>query len=675
MNLLNNYKVANKLIGNNLLVALMIVIVAGLSYAGMRTMRGALDTMYNDRVLPLEQVSALSMQVFKYRGDIMKYLLMPNERTVTETEINEDIANIDQALSALKTQHLDADELQALGAIERNWATYRADIDTVMAQVQQGRQDSALASLAAGGRAAISRDRLAASLTTLGQITSANAQQSNLEIAGTFRSLTTAVVVVGLVNLLVALAIGAVLAASITGPLNRGVSMMQELSQGHLGSRINLGSRQDEVGQLASAMDSFADDLQYGVVASLKKIANGDLEIEITAKDARDEIAPAIQQTTEMLRGLVDEAQMLNQAAMDGRLSARGNPAKFKGAFRQVIEGMNNTLEGVIVPINAAAAYVDSISRGEVPPQISQRYYGDFDVLKENLNRMGQRLREMLNSIAANASDLNSAAAEILASTTQQASGASEQSAAISQTTTTVQEMKTITEQASGQAQEVASASQRTVDVARSGQRAVQDTIESMAQIKERVESIAENILALSDQTQQIGEIISTVSELASRSNMLALNASVEAARAGEHGKGFAVVAMEVRSLADQSKQATAQVKAILSEIQKATNATVMATEEGTKGVERGVQTAAQARESIEALAAVINESAMVATQVVVGGQQQVVGIEQIALAMQNINQVTVQSLASIRQAERSAQNLNEMARAMTTTVNQYRLK
>ena len=121
-----------------------------------------------------------------------------------------------------------------------------------------------------------------------------------------------------------------------------------------------------------------------------------------------------------------------------------------------------------------------------------------------------------------------------------------------------------------------------------------------------RVESIAENIVALSEQTQQIGEIITTVNDIAAQSNILALNASVEAARAGEYGKGFAVVAVEVRNLAEQSRQATAQVKAILSDIQKATNATVMATEEGTKQVEDGAQLAMKAGEAIEQLAEVI---------------------------------------------------------------------
>jgi methyl-accepting chemotaxis protein len=283
---------------------------------------------------------------------------------------------------------------------------------------------------------------------------------------------------------------------------------------------------------------------------------------------------------------------------------------------------------------------------------------------RERLQRIFARVHEVTTG-------LSSAVSEILAATTQQAAGASQQSAAISQTTTTVDELKTIAEQSVGRAQDVASASQRTVEVSRTGRQAVDATIGSMTQIKARVEGIAENILALSEQTQQIGEIIATVNDIAAQSNILALNASVEAARAGEYGKGFAVVAVEVRNLAEQSRQATGQVKAILSDIQKATNATVMATEEGTKGVDEGVQLAAQAQEAIEQLATVIEESAQAATQMVAGGRQQSAGVEQIAVAMQNINRATVQSLTSTRQTEKAARGLDELACTLTEIVEQ----
>jgi methyl-accepting chemotaxis protein len=283
-----------------------------------------------------------------------------------------------------------------------------------------------------------------------------------------------------------------------------------------------------------------------------------------------------------------------------------------------------------------------------------------------------ENLQSILEQVRRAAGDLGSAASEILAATTQQASGATEQASAISQTTTTVDEVKTIADLSVSCALQVVDVAQRTVDVSRTGQQSVQDTIDSMARIKIRVEDIAENILALSEQTQQIGAIIDAVSDIASQSNMLALNAAVEAARAGEQGKGFAIVAEEVRDLADRSRQATAEIKAILSDIQGATNATVIATEEGTKDVDQGSQLAAQTQQAITQLVRVIDESAQMATQMTAGGRQQASGVEQIAVAMQTIHQTTVQSMSSTRQTEHSAQLLNELAHSLADIVEQF---
>ena len=320
-------------------------------------------------------------------------------------------------------------------------------------------------------------------------------------------------------------------------------------------------------------------------------------------------------------------------------------------------------------------------ARLALAPSASSGSHGDghgeddpLIVLGYNLNETVVDLQRMITQVRDAAHNLSSAAAEILAATTQQVAGANQQSAAISQTTTTVDEVKTISEQSIVRAQEVADASQRTVEVSRSGQQAVQDTIAGMARIRERVEGIAGNILVLSEQTHQIGEIITTVNDIADQSNILALNASIEASRAGEHGRGFAVVAAEVRNLAEQSRQATAQVRTILSDIQNGINSTVMATEEGTKVVDQGTSLAAQTQEVIGQLVAVINESAQVAAQMMAGGRQQASGVEQIALAMQDINQAAMQSLASTRQAEKAVQDLNELARSLTETVEQYRL-
>ncbi|MCP4543839.1 MAG: HAMP domain-containing protein [Chloroflexi bacterium] len=384
---------------------------------------------------------------------------------------------------------------------------------------------------------------------------------------------------------------------------------------------------------------------------------------------------------------ITDVAQSIAEGNLEvqAEVRAKDETSVLAGAFNQMVlrlrdmlHNEHNQREHLESTVREYVEYMEAVGQGDLTLQMDIDGNGTqndmLSVLGHTLNRTTATVKDMTRQIHGAASNLTSSAAEILSATTQQASGASEQSAAISQTTTTVDELKTIAEQSVARAQDVASASQRTVEVSHTGQRSVQEIIASMREIKAQVEGIAENILALSEQTQQIGDIISTVNDIASQSNILALNASVEAARAGAYGKGFAVVAVEVRNLAEQSRQATAQVRTILSDIQKATNATVMATEEGTKGVDKGVRLTEQAGEAIVQLAGVIQESAQAAAQMVAGGRQQSAGVEQVALAMQNINQTTVQSLSSTRQAEKAARELNDLARSLTEIVEQYRL-
>jgi methyl-accepting chemotaxis protein len=277
--------------------------------------------------------------------------------------------------------------------------------------------------------------------------------------------------------------------------------------------------------------------------------------------------------------------------------------------------------------------------------------------------------RSITSELSSQIYTLLSASAEILAATSQQAAGTAEGATAVQQTSTTADEVKQTAQVAAQKARTVAESAQKTAQVSQDGRRAVEDSIKGSQEAKTRMETLAERILTLSEQAQAIGEIVTTVNDLAEQSNLLAVNAAIEAAKAGEAGKGFAVVATEVKSLAEQSKQATARVRGILNEIHRATQAAVMAAEQGVKASETGEVIAQRAGESIRLLAESLTESAQAAQQIQASAQQQVAGMDQMTLAMQNIKQASTQNMAATRQVEESAQNLNELARRLTALV------
>ena len=172
-----------------------------------------------------------------------------------------------------------------------------------------------------------------------------------------------------------------------------------------------------------------------------------------------------------------------------------------------------------------------------------------------------------------------------------------------------IEKLKISSSKTKESAVEVSKNSQKSLELSGKEQDSVEQNIEKMSTLKQKIEIIAELILELSEHTQQIGSIIGVVEDITEQTNMLALNAAVEAARAGEHGKGFAVVASEIRKLADESKQATAKITSLIYDIQQATNSTVMATEEGTKEIESGVDLAHQIAHNIERLRSTIQET------------------------------------------------------------------
>jgi methyl-accepting chemotaxis protein len=336
--------------------------------------------------------------------------------------------------------------------------------------------------------------------------------------------------------------------------------------------------------------------------------------------------------------------------------------------------GMALLLHNIIVgPLTEMSGVARRIADGDLavslPPGARRDELGD---LARTIDAMAQSLRRMIGDVTEGVGVLAAAASEITASTTQVAAGSAQAAVAVSQTTTTVEEVKQTAHVSAQKARHVSETAQKSVQFSQGGRRTVDESIEGMRHIQQQVDLIARSIVKLTEQSQAIGDIIASVNDLAEQSNLLAVNAAIEAAKAGDQGRGFAVVAQEIKSLAEQSKQATGQVRNILGEIQKATNGAVLATEQGTKAVEAGTRLASQLGESIRQLADSIAEASQAATQIAASAQQQLAGMDQVALAMQNINQASNQNVASTRQAESAAQNLHELGVRLKSLVARY---
>ena len=322
--------------------------------------------------------------------------------------------------------------------------------------------------------------------------------------------------------------------------------------------------------------------------------------------------------------------------------------------------------------LQALAAKAEYLAQGHLR-QDSQPL-SEQDVLGNAFAVMLGNLRNLVGELNEGIAVLASSSEEVLAATSQVASNTQETATAISEIVTTVDEVKQTAVLASGKAQSVADSTARTRQVAQGGRQAVEEALKGMEQIREQMQAVAESIMRLGEQSQAIGEIVASVNDLAEQSNLLGVNASIEAMRAGETGKGFSVVAQEVKALAEQSKQATAQVRGILGEIQKAMTKAVLLAEQGSKTVETGYERAQSSGEAIRALDGSIAESNEMALQIAATSQQQMVGMDQVANAMSSIREASQSNVSGTRQMDQATRNLHELGLKLQGLAAQFKL-
>lgn len=328
-------------------------------------------------------------------------------------------------------------------------------------------------------------------------------------------------------------------------------------------------------------------------------------------------------------------------------------------------------------PIVQLAEASERMAKGDLTAMASSAIgQGENEVasLERSFQRMAERLRTMVGQLQTGISSLSTSTAEIASTAKESAAAAAQQSVTVTEISTTMDEIQTTSHAAAQNAQDVVTSAERVAASGVDGLKAVDRATVIMTTIEERVREIAERILQLSEQNKQIGEIVETVNDLSEQSNLLAVNASIEAAKAGEQGRGFAVVASEVRTLAEQSKRATQQIRGILADIQKATQTAVMSTEEGTKRAKDGMGAIKSVREVITDLARTLEDSSDRVRQISGTATQQAAGIQQISEALGALASAGRDNAAGAGNLERAAKDIRGLSEQLRTTTADYRL-
>lgn len=416
-----------------------------------------------------------------------------------------------------------------------------------------------------------------------------------------------AIILIVILSSLLGGIISYILARSITGPLQRVVRMINELSRGHLGTRLSI-RRRDEIGIMAGEIDSFADYLEHSVIKSVKVIASGEKAEKIPVKDSQDEITPALNLMIETLNNLHDQVGILIGEAQNGRLDTRGDVSRFVGEYRELVIEINSMLDAITIPlketIRVAEQYADVDFDARFDDTISVN--GDFLELKEKLNHVGKHVGKELKALIQEITDQVknlSESAESSAATVEELSAGAD---SIAQNVDNVQNNAELTKQSVNQvlsAMEDLSRSVSTVAIkVESVSRLSQDADHTSAQgmtrsteaekgitaIHEAVGDVGGTIHKIREQMAEIGTIVGIISTIADQTNLLALNAAIEAARAGEAGMGFSVVANEVKMLARDSQRSAENISGIITSLKQQTEKAVSAMDEATDQVQKG---------------------------------------------------------------------------------------
>ncbi len=649
---LGNMKIAPKLLLGFLVIAMLAAAMGGFAILNMLSISDAANNMYSNMLMPVQSVASLSDLFNKGCIDLRQTLMGEEDDLEANISLLEkDRKSYTSTLSLLKSKISD-DSLDEYQTMKAEFDIYIDLFKDAIDKIKEGQRDEVFNDIMNFGELKTAEGKVSSTLNSLKYVITENSTKQDTQTKKTSSTAMNVTIGAAGLVLLLSVLIGVLIARGFSRPIKRLTQHVKRLALGDTDITLSVYPRKDEIGQMREAIRTITNsikELESDTSILIGAAKEGDLNVRADVQKHQGiyrEIVDGINATLDATVAPIKESTEVLSALADGNLDV-GVTGDFKGDYALIKDALNTTCETVRRYIDEVADILEHIARGDMTVNIISEYKGDFTKLKDSINKSIVSFNDVLTEIDTAATQVALGSRQVSDGSQTISQGATEQAAEIDQLTSTITE---IASQASQNAHSANNANEL-VKAFKSDALAGNSQMEKMQKAMEEIKAASESI----------SKIIKVIDDIAFQTNILALNAAVEAARAGMYGKGFAVVASEVRNLAARSAQAAKETTDLI--------------ENSILIVGSGTKIADQTAVALQSIVSGVDKAAELVAQIAVASNEQVIGITQINNSVDEMMRVVQTNSATSQETAAASEELSNQAEMLREMVSDFQLK